>query len=292
MPFFSSFTGSFAAGRRTVAGGGGTGVVSVTEHIVNLQPNSLGVGIAMNPDLSIYYETTGTAPEIRRYPMSPNGDWTDIDYQNNVNYERWNHVYNNGYAMTFSADGTKVFWTDILGNFPNQSTAVYKWELSTPYDVKSVTTTQSTSISTTGGLPLSGLGVSSDGTRLVYLNRLLTRTDSYAARNIDLATPYDLTTATWSNVSMPSAAAPNLTQTYAANFLPDGSKLIVAQSNGSNFFFSYHDLTTPWDISTATNEVVMDTTLSSVDGLWISPAGDRMVARRSTQRLLEYEVDF
>jgi hypothetical protein len=291
MPFFSSFTGSFAGGRRTVAGGGGTGVVSVTEHIVNLQPNSLGRGNAMDPDLSIYYELTSAA-EIRRYPMSPDGDWTDIDYQNNVNYERWNHAYSEGTNMIFSADGLTMFTNTTPGFTPNKTARIDKWVLTTPFDIKSGSVVQNTSISTGGGLSSSGLGLSSDGTRLVWLTRLPTQTGTYASRIIDLSTPYDLSTATWSAAPMPTAAAPLLTQTYASGFIPDGSKLIMAQSNGANYFFSYHDLTTPFDITTATNEVVMDTTLSSVDALWISPAGDRMVARRSTARLLEYELDF
>ena len=155
------------------------------------------------------------------------------------------------FGLAFSPDGTKMF---VVGYGTD---SVYRYDLSTAWDITSATYVSAKDVSAQDTTPL-GLAFSGDGTKMFVMGNT---TDS--VYRYDLTTGWDVTTATY--VSAKDASAQDTTL-YSVAFSPDGTKMFVL-GNGNKSVYRY-DLTTAWDITSATY-----VSLKSVSAQDTSPYG-------------------
>ena len=137
-------------------------------------------------------------------------------------------------GVAFSADGTRMFVTG--GAVPRIS----QYDLSTPWDVASASTGDVYGVRSQDLNP-EGVAFSADGTRMFMLGSTNDRIHQY-----DLSAPWDITTAsTPDSYDIPSQ---NIALTNVA-FSTDGTRMFILES--TNDRIHQYDLSTPWDITTA-----------------------------------------
>ena len=155
------------------------------------------------------------------------------------------------FGVTFSPDGTKMF---VLGG---DNDSVYRYDLSTAWDITSATYVSTKSVSAQDGTPL-GFGLSPDGTKMFMVG-----VDTDSVYRYDLSTAWDIVSATY--VSLKDVSAQE-TVPRGLTFSPDGTEMfVVGDTNDSVHRYS---LSTAWDLTTAS--YVSAKSVSAQDG---SPYG-------------------
>jgi len=138
-------------------------------------------------------------------------------------------------SLCFSPDGLTMY---VLGNVTN---AVYWYSLSTAWDI--TTASYSSSFSVAGqDLTPHGMTFKPDGTKFYMVGR-----DNASGYEYDVATPWDLSTASYASLSVSLVSQDN-TPT-GIGFSPDGATMFVAGLQTGAIY--QYTLSTPWDISTA-----------------------------------------
>ena len=138
-------------------------------------------------------------------------------------------------SVAFSPDGTKMF---VVG--PNTE-SVYRHDLSTAWDITTASYVSSKDVGAQDFNPNS-VAFSPDGTKMFVLGLDETRVYRY-----DLGTAWDITTASY--VSLKSVYSQDTLPTGVA-FSGDGTKMFVAGIDNDSVY--RYDLSTAWDITTAT----------------------------------------
>lgn len=195
----------------------------------------------MSPDGTKFYVAYTESGTIIQINMSSPYDLTTASYNSYVDLSAQTDDIR---GMDLSDDGTKLYAVDTNANI------IYQYTLSTAFDITTATyDSKSLDITAQSSVCVS-LRISSDGNNL-YVG---TNTGD-SIWQYTLSTAYDLSTATYSgNVADFSTYIPNIT---AFALSPDGTKLILCYMNPAGlllsvFAFSEWELTTAWDISTAT----------------------------------------
>ena len=157
------------------------------------------------------------------------------------------------YGFAFKSDGTKVYICD------DNSTLVYQYSLSTPFDVSSssisydqVTFSLSSSASSTPG----SLQFKTDGTKMYILDQGSDNIYEY-----NLSTAWDLSTASYNSVNINTSSVEGFPAGIA--FKSDGTKMYVTGSQNDSVF--QYDLSTAWDLSTASYSSGNSFSVSSQD---------------------------
>ena len=135
--------------------------------------------------------------------------------------------------MAFSQDGVKMYDATGGGGYVNEKT------MSTPYNPSTLSTTNSLFTKTMWGEP-QWTEISRDGTRL-YIG-----TDTHTIRQLNLSTPYDLSTYSLAYTKS------SMTYNWKCRFSKDGSKMfILGNGSGNQGKVSTYSLSTPWELSTS-----------------------------------------
>ena len=206
--------------------------------------NKTATGVTFNPTGTKMYVVginAGSTPSsIAQYSLSePFNVGSSVTLDHNINISS---IENRAQGIKFNTDGTKVL---VLGT---QGDGVDAWDLTTPYDVSTLTVANTTHTSI-GDNPR-GFDFNNDGTKMFVLQ--LDEIQEYL-----LSTPFDPNTkGTEKTLSIPtiSNATP---QGFAFN--NDGKKMYVTRSKNSNSYdnslntITEYDLTNPFDISSASS---------------------------------------
>jgi len=154
--------------------------------------------------------------------------------------------------IEFNSDGTIIY---VIGT-QDENDGIDQWTLSSPYDIGSITETESSKNTAIGDNPR-GLKFSNDGKKLFVVHQISTaigRVDEYT-----LTTPYDLDTMTQTNqLSLSYTGIGGRRQ--GINFSSDGYKLFITNSathasspvKTKNVIREY-SLQSPFNISNPTN---------------------------------------
>lgn len=162
-------------------------------------------------------------------------------------------------------DGTYYFWADP------STDKVYRSEMSTAYDITSISgTPQTLSVSTQEGAA-SDVFLGDSGTKLYITGSISDKVHQY-----DLSTAYDLTTASFNQsiTTRPSEFTESVP--WSLHFKSDGTKMyVVGKTRDSVGEF---DLSTAWDISTATfsQSFSFSSQSTAVDAFTMSADGTKM----------------
>ena len=167
------------------------------------------------------------------------GDW----YITNIaqaSYDDVAHSFssvdNQPYQVTFADSGTKLY---MVGG---QYDKLYQYSMSTAYDISTLSY-----VGASGALGISnpfGMAISSDGTKAYIINY-----SPEQIREFSMSTAYDvstLNTTPTTTYSLTGLIDPN-----NVVFSSDGTKFYVCDYGTNNRYIKQYNMTTAWDVSTA-----------------------------------------
>lgn len=167
-----------------------------------------------------------------------------------------------GFAIYIRPDGLKLYTVD------NSADTVYQFSLSRPWYITSPTyDSKSFSYSAQEG-DARDLFFKPDGTKMYILGDVGDDINEY-----DLSTAWDVSSASYVQNFSVSA---QMTTPYGLFFKPDGTKMYVLDNDADDV--NEYDLSTPWDISTASYLQVFSVLAqdNNASGLWFSNDGTKM----------------
>ena len=185
---------------------------------------------------------------------------------------------NNATALTFSSDGTKLY---IIGDTNDD---IFEYTLGSPYDLSDVTAINQLDIGFNDTSP-TGFVFNPSGSRMYTIG-----TSSDEVREFILSTPFDITTAAFSGVTL-SVSSEELSPTGIA-IHPDGVSLFIL-GNINDRIFEYA-MTEPFELSTASytnNNVSIVSQENSPTGMTFNKNGRKMfVVGTTTDRIFTYDL--
>ena len=179
-------------------------------------------------------------------------------------------------AVFFKSDGTKVY---VLGGIGDD---VYEYDLSTAWDLSTVSYLQNFSVATQETNP-NGIFFKPDGTKMYVLGASGDDVNEY-----DLSTAWDISTATYLQLFSVSTED---TSPRGIFFKDDGLKMYAVGDIGDAVY--EYDLSTAWDISTASylQNFSVFTQETSPTGLSFKPDGTKMyVVGQTSAGVSEYDL--
>ena len=172
-------------------------------------------------------------------------------------------------------DGTRLYVTEDRDTSQQN---VIEYTLTTPFDVTTASNPKKTLLAVTEGGLVSvidnphAIEFKPDGTEMYII-----RSDGTTRVSIEqftLSTPWDTTTISWTTFKNIKTGCFGSIQQRGLDFKPDGTRVFVA-SQGNKKVGQY-DLTTPWDISTATNQVCSSFDEEQVRNIQLSADGNTL----------------
>jgi len=163
--------------------------------------------------------------------------------------------------VAFSPGGTKMF---VVGTASN---SVYRYDLSTAWDITSASYVSTKDVSAHANIPL-GVAFSPDGTKMFVVGL-----SNGGVSRYDLSTAWDITSASY--VAAKSVSAQDNTP-HSVAFSPDGTKMFVV-GNANKSVYRY-DLSTAWDITSASYVAAKSVSAQDTQplGVALSPDGTKM----------------
>lgn len=216
-------------------------------------------GIAFRPDGKMMYVLGTSGDDITYYSLSTAWDITTATYVGESNSTNAQNATPQGFC--FNSDGTKVF---IVGSAT--PAGVWAYSCASPWDVSTITydsVTYDLSAITTSPL---GIWFKPDGTKM-YIASNTGATSTYT----DVILEYSLSTA-WlvSSATLTTyfSVASQDTLPVGVQFTEDGLRMFVCGATGDTVVV--YDLSTAWDINTATFKYETSN-LSTLVGSSITP---------------------
>ena len=281
---------------------------------------SFSVSAQFGLPTDIYFKTDGTSfyvagspTSVFQYNLSTAWDISTASYSGNSvsTSEMW--------GLAFNSDGTAFY---VVGNSNN---TVYEYTLTTAWDVSTASASgQSFSVSAQDTVPY-GLDFKSDGTKMYVLGAIGTDVNQYSTSlttntldlstgsvfeitptsdiQINLSNPadsgtvsqatllldggssvgYDLANGAYSNNFVDTSSV--TTSAKKSEFSADGTKLYITNATTVDVDIYQYDLTTAYDVSTATyNSVSFDPTTQSaaIQGFRFKSDGTKMYVLGTT----------
>ncbi len=173
-------------------------------------------------------------------------------------------------SIRFKSDGLQIMRLTSNPN-ANPNSTLFVYPLSTAWDISTVGSSTSSTTALSGGTNqfLTGLFVSSDGTKVFVVGQ-----EFDSAIRGDLSTAWDLSDVTveygFDEYSLDVSATFTTLDSLALD--PNGTKMIVLGDTGK---LAEYTFTTPWDTATATltQTYTLPSELKSAERIYISPNG-------------------
>jgi len=196
-------------------------------------------GIAFNNDGSKLYMLGYANKTVFQYTLSTPFNLSTASYDNVSFSVAAQETY--PYNIAFNNDGSKMY---MVGR---ASDSVFQYTLSTPFDLSTASyDSVSFSVNAQDTYP-HGIAFNNDGSKLYMLG--------YANKTVfqyTLSTPFDLSTASYDNVSFSVAAQD--TRPHGIAFNSDGSKMYMVGDINETVY--QYTLSTPFDLATASYDSV------------------------------------
>ena len=180
-------------------------------------------------------------------------------------------------GLFFKPDGTKMYVVDACCGLE-----VNEYNLSTPWDVSTALFNQLFDLSTQGPNPRD-LFFKPDGTKMYVVD-----SDDDEVNEYNLSTPWNISTAIFNQRFSVFSQEASPQDVF---FKPDGTKMYVLGDTVPDV--NEYDLSTPWDISTASSKQDFNVSAqgSDVGGLFFKPDGTKMyVVGGSNDNVNEYDL--
>lgn len=220
-------------------------------------------GHYFKPDGTKLYFVGNTPDELTEYTLTTPWDVTTAGSKISIDMSQYDTY---GQSIFFKEDGTKMYFVG--------TTMEYLWEftLSTPWDISTKYLDGDGYEIPTGGQGNStDLFLKSDGTKMYIIGA-----SSNSIYEYNLSSAFDLSTATVSYILNVNADDTNASGMF---FKSDGTRFFICGTTGD--MFHQYDLSTAWDLSTATITISDRGPLENgagldPQGIYYSPDGTKM----------------
>lgn len=263
-----------------IQGAGGTGGggwdISAPSYVQSFSVTSYDgfpVSVSFKPDGTRMYVTGSSTDKVYEFDLSTAWDVSTATFSRSS--PALTAQDGAPYNPFFKTDGTLMY---IVGA---STTRVFQYTLTTAWDV-STATYVSSGFYTLGNTPR-GLYIRSDGAKM-YTTDLT----NDQVREYDLSTAWDVTTASFVQSFSVSAQGGYPTQ---VQFKPDGTKMFTIDFSTDDVF--EYDLSTAWDVSTASYSQAFDVSLQEATpfGFYIGNNGKKLYAiGYTTDAVHEYDL--
>ena len=235
--------------------------------------DTFAVGLFFKPDGTKMYVAGTAGDDVNEYDLSTAWNISTASFLQNFSVSAQD---NSPTGLFFKPDGTKMYVAGYSGDDINE------YDLSTAWDISTATYLQNFSIAAQEANPYA-LFFKPDGTKMYVAGDAGADVNEY-----DLSTAWDVSTATYLQNFSVSAQD---TAPYGIFFKPDGTKMYVAGETGDDI--NEYDLSTAWDISTAT--YLQNFSVSAQDtapyGIFFKPDGTKLYVLGNTgDDINEYDI--
>ncbi len=152
-------------------------------------------------------------------------------------------------------DGTRLY---VTNDEDDDDQSVIEYSLTTPFDISTAAKSSETllTIQEGGGSEVMdnphAIEFKPDGTRMYVIRSDGTAGNTVALEQFSLSTPWDSSTITWTGRTDLQTGCTTSIQSRGLDFKPDGTRVFIG--NEGNDIIAQYDLTTPWDITSMTNQ--------------------------------------
>ncbi|WP_416866762.1 MAG: Ig-like domain-containing protein [Imperialibacter sp.] len=179
--------------------------------------------------------------DINEYNLTTAWDVSTASYAGNAERLSVASEETSPTSLTFSADGFKMFVQGNSGDDINEYTLTTAWDVSTASYAGDA---ERFSVASQETSPRS-LAFSSDGTKMFVMGN-----EGLDINEYNLTTAWDVSTASYAGDGERFSVAAQETELRSLAFSADGAKMFVMGSDGDDI--NEYNLTTAWDVSTAT----------------------------------------
>jgi DNA-binding beta-propeller fold protein YncE len=233
------------------------GVKYLRVETEEISPN----GLFFKSDGTKVYVTGNSSDNIAEYNLSTAWDVSTGSFSQARSCKSDNSVMTAPQGLFFKPDGTKVYVTG------STSDVVAEYDLSTAWDVSTMSHNQNFSVASQEATP-AGVFFKDDGSKMYVVGFTSDNINEYG-----LTTAWDVSTASYSQAFSVNSQE---TAPRGLSFKDDGTKMYIAGSNGDDI--NEYDLSTAWDISTATfnqNYKEVDPVEGVLQDLYFKPDGTK-----------------
>ena len=152
-------------------------------------------------------------------------------------------------------DGTRVY---VTNDKDDDDQSVIEYSLTTPFDIRTAAKVSDTplTIAEGGGTEVMdnphALVFKTDGTEMYVIRSDGTSGNNVSIEQFSLSTPWRTSTLSWTARTALRAGCTTSIQARGISFKPDGTRVFIG--NEGNNIIAQYDLTTPWDITSMTNQ--------------------------------------
>ena len=152
-------------------------------------------------------------------------------------------------------DGTRVY---VTNDKDDDDQSVIEYSLTTPFDISTAAKVSDTplTIAEGGGTEVMdnphALVFKTDGTEMYVIRSDGTSGNNVSIEQFSLSTPWRTSTLSWTARTELRAGCTTSIQARGISFKPDGTRVFIG--NEGNNIIAQYDLTTPWDITSMTNQ--------------------------------------
>ena len=152
-------------------------------------------------------------------------------------------------------DGKRVY---VTNDEDDDDQSVIEYSLTTPFDISTAVKSSETllTIQEGGGSEVMdnphAIEFKPDGTKMYVIRSDGTAGNTVAIEQFSLGTPWDSSTITWTGRTDLQTGCTTSIQSRGLDFKPDGTRIFIG--NEGNDIIAQYDLTTPWDVTSMTNQ--------------------------------------
>ena len=152
-------------------------------------------------------------------------------------------------------DGTRVY---VTNDEDDDDQSVIEYSLTTPFDISTAVKSSETLLTIQEGGSSEvmdnphAIEFKPDGTKMYVIRSDGTAGNTVAIEQFSLSTPWDSSTITWTARTDLQTGCTTSIQSRGLDFKPDGTRVFIG--NEGNDIIAQYDLTTPWDVTSMTNQ--------------------------------------
>lgn len=229
-----------------------------------LAQDSAPSDIALHPEgTRLYMLVSSTNRSVYQYDMSTPFDLRTAIYSN-VSFS-FSSQETSAQSLAFKPDGTKMY---IVGSSQDR---VFQYTLSSPWDIDSASYDSVNFLVGSQDSNPSGLTFKPDGTKMYMVGGTLDNVHQYT-----LSSAWNISTASYDSVIF--NVAPQDLSPSGIKFKPDGRLMYISGTTNDRVY--QYTLSTPWDISTASNNMLKvfsgRSLAHGISGFDFSSKGDKL----------------
>jgi sugar lactone lactonase YvrE len=217
------------------------------------------------------YLVGSSGDRVSEYSLSTGWDFSTATYVQNFSVATEENAPS---GLFFKSDGTKMYVCGTSGDDVNE------YALSVAWDVSTASYTTAFSVAAQDTSPR-GVSFKGDGTKMYILGQAGKDVNEY-----DLSTAWDVSSASYVQNFSVVAQENDPVEIF---FKPDGTKMYISGNTGNDV--NQYDLSTPWDVATASYVQNLSTIEGEPNGLFFKTDGTQLyVVGSNLDKVLTFSI--